>query len=228
MKKKDTEKQNQNFYFTIHSFMTRELGLRGSALIIYAIIYALSDDVDRTFYGSREFLADYAGVSLSTVGVILKKLIEEDFITVVSGEDFGRKEYRCNRNKIASRNRNLPAGQPKSTCEAAENHLRGNRNLPAGQPKSSCYNKDNNKYNNKLIFNSYNDADAEREKEKIIFSENADKERYGKKTLPNPVYKYCSFDPNEAFLIALERTEQSFKRMNEKGEAESGGENNST
>lgn len=244
MTKKDTKTQKQNFYFTIHSFMTHELGLRGSALIIYAIIYAFSQDGRGTFYGSRNFLAEYGGVSSSTVTTGIATLLKEGLIQTVRGKKHEIRHYTINKNKLtgitlAKKNeangcdgeaflssektkvrllKSINEGA-KIKQQVAKFQQPGCQNLSTGVPKFSDYNKNNNKYNNKLIFNSYNDADAEK-KEKNIFnfsdSGGAQTVNNEKENLLKPTYKHCNFDPEEAFRVALERTEELYREINEK------------
>jgi len=154
--------------------MTRELGLRGSALIIYAIIYSFSADGKGTFFGSREALAEFAGVSVSTTGKMLKELLKDEFIYAVEGKNFEHKEYKVNLNKIKNGSRILPVAQPKSTCGAAENYPRRSQNLPAAQPNFTP----NNKPYNKPIINIYNGAKApEEEKKKEVLREDLEDEK---------------------------------------------------
>ena len=192
---KNTDNKN-NFYFTIHRFMTRDLGLRGAALIVYAIIYSFSHDGRGTFFGNRDLLADYAGISISTVGKILNDLRKMGLIDIVGGKNFEHKEYKTNTELIKDRSRILPVEQPNFTCTAAANEMRSSRILPAPQPNFTHYNKYNNKNNNKYIYNSNKDE----KEEKKNFSE----------------VKYMNFDPEEAFRLALERSDEMFREMAER------------
>lgn len=55
-----------NFY-TIHGWMMNRLGLKGTALQVYAIIYSFSQDGESEFRGSLRYLCDFTGASKSTV-----------------------------------------------------------------------------------------------------------------------------------------------------------------
>ncbi len=52
--------------YTVYRFMTQELGLRGAALQVFAVIYSFTRAVGE-FSGSREYLADTVGISIKTV-----------------------------------------------------------------------------------------------------------------------------------------------------------------
>ncbi len=123
---KPTEKHD--FFFTIHTFMTRDLGLRSSALIVYAIIYAFSYDGKGMFYGSFDFLAEKGGIGLTTAKTSVKRLVEDNLISAVSGEKYKHKEYVINRDKI-----------PKQSCLQKDIFL-GSRILNAKQSDSDRQN----------------------------------------------------------------------------------------
>ena len=171
--------------------MTRDLGLRGAALVVYAIIYSFSYDGIGTFYGTRDVLADYAGISISTAGKILNDLTKSGLIHTANGKNFEHKEYKTNLELIKDCSRFLPAAQPKITCAATENKTRSYQNSSAPQPNFTHYNKYNNKNNNKYIYNSNK---SEEEKKNVSG------------------VKYLGFDPEEAFRLALQRTEEEWTK----------------
>lgn len=70
---------NTTFY-TIYAFMLEELHLRGSELLIYAILYAFNN-IGSVFYGSQEYLSRLSGLSQSTVTRVLKNLVNKGYIT---------------------------------------------------------------------------------------------------------------------------------------------------
>ena len=191
---KNTDKKN-NFYFTIHRFMTRDLGLRGAALVVYAIIYSFSYDGIGTFFGTRDVLADYAGISISTVGKILNDLTKSGLIHTANGKNFEHKEYQTNLELIKDYSQILPAAQPKITCAATENKTRSYQNSSAPQPNFTHYNKYNNGNNNKYIYNT----DMSMKKEKKDLS----------------LINKLGFDPDEAFRVALQRSEDEWAKANE-------------
>lgn len=76
----------------IYEFM-RGLGLKNSALSIYAFLYAYRKSEAGFYYGRRQFIADECGVSLRTVERVISKLIERGLIeNVIAGKYHG---YAC-------------------------------------------------------------------------------------------------------------------------------------
>lgn len=256
--------------------MTRDLGLRGSSLIVYAIIYAFSYDGKGTFYGSIDFLSEQAGMGSSTVRATLRSLLSGGFIIIARGQKHESKEYRINGDllkliSLKKENANWSGGLPsdeksfatdrenaetehtgaKIKQAGAEIEEVGRQNQAAEPLKSSANNKHNNKDNNKHTFNSYKGADAPREKEKEDFINNFDFsnsdpdatrrylacfmpgsdtaeeiKRREQKTEANGFPKYCSFSPEEAFRVALERTDETFREMNAGKVKEENGQSN--
>lgn len=67
-------------YYVIHGWMLNHLKLSGNELVIYAIIYGFSQDGSSEFSGSIDYLAQWTGISRSTVIRALKKLVENGYI----------------------------------------------------------------------------------------------------------------------------------------------------
>ncbi len=75
---KKTQKMLGNFM--IHSFMVEELELKGTRLLIYAIIYSFTNGGDGLYYGTQDYLSDMSGISLSSVRRVLSYLTEKGYI----------------------------------------------------------------------------------------------------------------------------------------------------
>lgn len=281
--------ENTDFYFNIHSFMVRELGLSGAALTIYAVIYSFSSQGKGTFFASREELAEFAGVGVWTVTNTLKELVNSDLIYIAKGKKHEHKEYRINTDKLKNQSaQNSHTESVKITHEECENRTLGVGNSHTESVKIVSNNKHNNKQYIKPIINVYKGAEAP-EREKELFkedflgdkstapfkggsdtkakteenpiyikdpaspSENAPSDKSkgtaeeNSKTLPSqpknsysgsgyrknfrrggqnahssafPTYKYMNFDPEEAFSLALARTEEWMAQINANAEAE--------
>lgn len=67
-------------YFCVQSWMVTELKLKGTELIIYAIIYGFSQDGKSYYSGSASYLAEFAGVTTRAVFNILGKLCERNLL----------------------------------------------------------------------------------------------------------------------------------------------------
>lgn len=86
-------------YYQIQGFMINQLGLKGIALSVYAIIYGFSQDGDSEYTGSLQYLCDFTGgVSKPTIIKALKELVEKQYIIrreeIVNNVQFNR--YKAN------------------------------------------------------------------------------------------------------------------------------------
>ncbi len=71
--------KNEN-YITIQGWMVNELKLKGNELLIYAIIYGLSQVSGNKYTGSRQYLADWTNSTKQGVDKCLKSLLEKKLI----------------------------------------------------------------------------------------------------------------------------------------------------
>jgi predicted transcriptional regulator len=89
-------------YITIMGFMVSTLKLKGSELLVYALIYGFSQDNQSKFYGSRRYIAEWFNCSLPTIDKALESLIQKDLIIketeIINGVIFNR--YRCNKETL--------------------------------------------------------------------------------------------------------------------------------
>ncbi|MBR6873065.1 MAG: conserved phage C-terminal domain-containing protein [Ruminococcus sp.] len=67
-------------YFQISGWMINRLGLKGTLLKIFAIIYGFSQDGESRFAGSLQYLMDFTGASRRTVIYSLKELTEKGYL----------------------------------------------------------------------------------------------------------------------------------------------------
>ena len=91
-------------YYQISGWMVNRLGLKGSELQVFAIIYGFSQDGESKFTGSINYLCDWLGVSRPTVMNTLKELTDKEFIIketeVLNGVTFNY--YRVNLPYVAN------------------------------------------------------------------------------------------------------------------------------
>lgn len=71
---------NEN-YITIQGFMVKELQLKGTELLIYALIYGFSQDGQSEFAGSRTYICEWFNISLPTVDKALDNLVKKGLIS---------------------------------------------------------------------------------------------------------------------------------------------------
>ena len=114
-------------YYQISGWMLNKLGLKGTELQIFAIIYGFSQDGESMFSGSLSYLGDWVGASKPTVIKALKELVSKEYITK---ETLEVNQVIFNRYKV--------------NLEVVEN-LRGSKDSLQGS-KDSLLN--NNQYNN--------------------------------------------------------------------------------
>ena len=65
----------------IHGWMRKELGLKGNALMIYAIIYGYSQTEGTDYAGGYRYLSEFTGSDRSTVQRVIKKMVEDGILT---------------------------------------------------------------------------------------------------------------------------------------------------
>lgn len=96
--------KDENYYF-ISGWMLNHLNLKGTALMVYAIIYGFSQDGQSEFTGSRKYLCDFTGATKPTIDKALNELCESGLIIkyseIKNGVIFNR--YRVNLNFATSK-----------------------------------------------------------------------------------------------------------------------------
>lgn len=148
---------NPNAYYTVQGWMREELGLKGNALAVYAIIYGFSQDGASEYAGSARYLAEWLGCDKKTVLRALADLTEKGYLskrtTYQNGVTF------CN--YVAARNMQTDGTAPgdKNTPPGTNCPQGGGKmspevgtNCPQGGGEMSSHNtRDNNRYINKEI-----------------------------------------------------------------------------
>lgn len=68
-------------YYQINGWMINRLGLKGTSLAVYAIVYGFTQDGENEYTGSLQYLCEFlGGVSKPTVINALKDLVEKGYI----------------------------------------------------------------------------------------------------------------------------------------------------
>lgn len=67
-------------YIHISGWMINKLGLKGNALMVYAIIYGFSQDGESEFTGSINYLCEWTNASRPTISKALAELVEKGLI----------------------------------------------------------------------------------------------------------------------------------------------------
>lgn len=71
---------NDNNYFNIAGWMVTKLGLKGTELMVFAIIYGFSQAEGNEFTASRKYLAEFTGATTKTIDNCLQSLVERKLI----------------------------------------------------------------------------------------------------------------------------------------------------
>lgn len=76
--------QEREGYFKIYDFMVGRLGLTGTPLLVYALVYSFYE-AGRTLRASREYIARRVGVTDRSVRRVLAELCESGYIKRIDG-----------------------------------------------------------------------------------------------------------------------------------------------
>lgn len=101
-------------YYAITRDMT-QLGLKGSRLTVYALVYKFSSDGQSAFFGSLSYVSEWCGISRPQAAQILRDLTADGFIT--RDDSNGRPHYRVVdvRKTECSENR-TPCSENRTEC----------------------------------------------------------------------------------------------------------------
>ena len=128
--------EEKNF-LVIQGWMRTKLGLKGSELLAYALIYGFSQDGESLFCGSAKYVADWIGVDRRNALEVLKRLTEKGLIV--------KQEKTVNRVKLAD--------------------YRINKNIIGGDETSLGGSDETSHHNNNLDNNKKNDTKVSSKKE---------------------------------------------------------------
>ena len=74
------EKNKKSPYTVVHSWMARDLKLKGTELLAFAIIYNFSMDGAGKYFGGKKFIANFTNASERCVAYTLKELTEKKLV----------------------------------------------------------------------------------------------------------------------------------------------------
>jgi hypothetical protein len=132
---------NPNNYYTVQGWMLSELGLKGNALAVYAIIYGFSQDGVSEYAGSSRYLCEWLGCSKKTVlttlaslterGLLTKKTINQNGVNLCNYVAVRRpyKEPAEGGVKITPPGENLPQGGEEITPGRCKNYTGGGEEI---------------------------------------------------------------------------------------------------
>ncbi len=69
-------------YYPLRKDFIKVLGLRGTAAILFTVIYSysLNDDLQGSYFGTRQTLAEELGISVASLSKHINRLIKMDLI----------------------------------------------------------------------------------------------------------------------------------------------------
>ena len=76
--------------YTIHDFMTEQLQLSGTELLLYALVYNFSQDGNGCFYGSNDYAAKKVGCTRVNVNDKLSRLVKRGLLSRSYGSHNGK------------------------------------------------------------------------------------------------------------------------------------------
>ena len=89
-------KKLKRSHIVLDSWMFNDLELSGPEMIVYAAIYGFSQDGTSMFFGSRDYLATWAGVKTRKIQYILNDLVEKEYIIKFDIPNSKTKGYMAN------------------------------------------------------------------------------------------------------------------------------------
>lgn len=119
--------KNEN-YIQICGWMINELNLKGTELLVYALIYGFSQDGKSVFNGSLNYISEWANCSRQGVINCLKSLLDKGLIEkqVIEENGVKRCEYKALKG-IAEQSENDLVGSQKSLPPQSKNLTRGSQ-----------------------------------------------------------------------------------------------------
>ena len=139
---------NKDAFITIPYFLRDKLDLKGSELIISALIYGFSQDGESWFTGSTEYICHWTGTEKKNVLRVLKSLVERDIIEKkeVTVNNIAKKcHYKFNIDIISGLQKDTRTGLQKDTRTGLQKDTR------TGLQKDTQYNIDNDNIDNDII-----------------------------------------------------------------------------
>ena len=137
-------------YVVLRPFMVEELGLKGSELVAYALIYGFSQDGESWFTGSARYVADWCGITRRNAINVLQKLTDKGLVEKVrTGQGCA---YRVCKNITGD-----------ETSLVKKHHRTGEKTSPAGE-KTSPVTGEKTSPNNIGDITSNKDSDNARER----------------------------------------------------------------
>lgn len=144
----DSRIRDDNFYL-IGGWMINRLGLKGTALQVFAIVYGFSQDGEGIFSGSLQYLCDFTNASKPTIIKALKELVDAGLL--IKGERLENGVRQCTYQVSQEVVKKLYWGSKESLPGVVKNLKRGGKDSLMGGGKETLPNNitSDNKLDNK-------------------------------------------------------------------------------
>lgn len=140
------EEEIKKSYTVVHSWMARDLGLKGNELLTFAIIYNFSMDGAGKFFGGKKYISKFINSSERCAEYILKGLTEKKLIKKSQIMYHGRlSNIFVVPDEVLSQRKKCVGDLRKNCVEQTKKNQKKDEN-------SAHYNKENNKINNKSVY----------------------------------------------------------------------------
>ena len=184
----------ENNYITIPGFLRTRLDLKGSELIITALIYGYSQDGNSWFMGKAGYIAEWAGITDKKVLRSLKSLTEKGILEkkeVFVNNKAKRCYYRFNFECVESQNDTV-SGCQNSTAGCQNSTVAGCQNGTDGCQKGTVAGFQNGTVNNN-IDNNISDNNIKPENEFSVFSDESQQSNTPQKLRGTTEPRMCLF-----------------------------------
>lgn len=120
-----------------------ELGLRGSRLLVFAVVYRYSGEGKGEYYGSLDYIAEWCGISRAQASLILRDLTNEGILEKIAAKD--RPHYRIMadvwktkrlENQMPSLEIQMPSLENQTTSDNRVDNKADNRDIPVVLPRT--------------------------------------------------------------------------------------------
>jgi hypothetical protein len=140
------EEEIKKSYTVVHSWMARDLGLKGNELLTFAIIFNFSMDGAGKFFGGKKYISKFINSSERCAEYILKGLTEKKLIKKSQIMYHGRlSNIFVVPNEVLSQRKKCVGDLRKNCVEQTKKNQKKDENF-------AHYNKENNKINNKSVY----------------------------------------------------------------------------
>ena len=140
MEQKKNIDQNKKTGYALYDFMTRDMGLSGVALRVYALIYSFTT-AGSDCHGSIGYIAKRVDASYKSVQLSLKHLVERGYVT--------KRQEKPKKPSTYVAVTDVPITDVPITDVPITDYRLNDTKLPMSSVKTTDNNKDNNKDDNK-------------------------------------------------------------------------------